>query len=154
MSETYHSLFVQQLDDSGHRVRVGPGDPTASDVLEYAQLLIETEGWNQTETDYAPSNRESGWTLHDAIGEACKRLSARPSGGGGSKDAVYTSTEGSSVGLRTGAQDLVDDTLQDMAEAGDWDHTDGGDRIDYDYNDQASDVSEIIAVLQTARERA
>ena len=145
-----------EADESGHRATVGPGDPQAADVLEYAQLLIETEGWNQISVSGNESSSTVGWTLHDAIGEACRRLSAGTAAGGsrGSKDAVYTTTRQGqtiSVGLRTDAQQAVDNELQRMADAGEWSAGTAG-RIDYDYNDQARSEDDVIGVLRRARE--
>ena len=150
---------IETLDQAGRRVRVGPGDPGAKDVLEYAQLLIETEGWNQINTSGQESSRTTGWSLHDSIGEACRRLSSTdptPHSRGGSKDAVYQAQrEGQavSVSLRAEAQGAVDAELGRMAEAGDWTPSPNAARTDYDYNDgQGRTQDEIIAVLQRARE--
>lgn len=128
-------------------------------MLEYARLLIETEGWNNLSQSGQESSASTGWTLHDSIGEACRRLSAfgQPPGSrrGGSKDAVYerqTPTGPVSVTLRTDAQNAVDAELQRMADAGEWTNPGTAARIDYAYNDQATGQQQIIDVLNRARE--
>lgn len=147
---------IETLDEAGRRIRVGPGDPTAQAVLEYAALLIETEGWNDQATTGQGSASNVGWTLHDSIGEACRRLSATQPGSRGSKDAVYQDASGLNVSLREGAQDAVDNELRRMAEAGEWTPPQGGDmqtRPDYTYNDDpATTQDDVLAVLRRARE--
>lgn len=151
---TQTSISVRALDELGHRVRVGPGDPSTADVLYYAALLIESEGWNNLRTSGTESSRNAGWSIHDAIGEACRRLSDTQGGGGsyGSKDATYTSSSGTAASLRTPAQAAVDDELQRMVDAGEWARpTSSAGRIDYDFNDAATKQDEVLAVLHRAR---
>jgi hypothetical protein len=146
---------IKVLDELGHRISVGPGDPKTSDVLYYAQLLIEVEGWNDRKTT-STSSTADGWTLHDAIGEACTRLSADRPGGRGSKDAPYTTVSGNSATLRSAAQAAVDAELQRMLDSGEWkpsqDPMQTSGRLDYSFNDEASSKDEVLAVLTRARE--
>ena len=153
----HHRIAVTAIDQEGHRVRVGPADPTTADVLEYAALLIETEGWNQRSVTGAESSVQNGWTLHDSIGEACTRLSASPGLERGNKDASYMNAEGRSVSLRTGAQTAVDAELQRRIDAGEWDGQGGGTegRIDYRFNDDPATTQDaVLDVLRAAREAA
>lgn len=152
-------VHVERIGDTGHSVRVGPGDVATADVLEYACLLIQTEGWNHR--DPATRVREEsstthGWTLHDSIGEACTRLSGTAPGVRGSKEGAYTSARTNSAEtMRPYAQAAVDQELNRMVEAGEWtpvaDDASSG-RIDYDFNDTAQSVDEVLGVLTRARE--
>lgn len=79
------------IDQERRRVIVRPDEPDADDILEYAEALISAEGWNRWEQTHTESSSEQGWTLHDAIGEANRRLfnPSRPVGDG--KEGVTTS---------------------------------------------------------------
>jgi hypothetical protein len=85
--------------EKGKVIHVEPDLFGAKDILEVAQALIETFGWNNTtKGKYTPSSEEQGYTLHDAIGEAGVRITAA--------NGMVGSKEG--FGYRAGAESLVE----------------------------------------------
>lgn len=118
--------------EPGRRVRVTPDAPNGADVLEYAEALIEEEGWNPGVREGAPyqeSSPSTGWTLHDAVGEANRRLFRE-----GGKEGIMI--EGGTT--RSVAQTAIGTVL--------------GDATDMQFNDKAANAEEVLAVLRQARE--
>lgn len=122
--------MITEIDEK--TVQVDPGEPSAEEVLEYAELLIETEGWNSRPND-EESSPEVGWTLHDAIGEANRRLFGEVTRSDG-KDGVKLKAGGNT---RTAATEKLAKVL--------------GRKDDKVFNDKAKDVSEVLGVLRQAR---
>jgi len=125
--------MITAIDET--TVEVTPGEPDPKLVVEYAELLIDTEGWNSRAND-EESSKEVGWTLHDAIGEANRRLfgGTAAEGSSGGKDGVRIPSSGTTT--RTEATALVEKV------AG---------KDDKVFNDKAKNVDEIFAVLRKAR---
>jgi hypothetical protein len=135
------------------RVEVGGGLPSAADVLDYAAALIEAFGWNNTKPGaYEESGESQGFTLHDAVGEACSRLSAATEPAAGQrKDWVIQDRAGNDVRLRDRAAGAVVAELEARK----------GKRVggrpwqggsDMKFNDQAKQASEVLSVLEAAKE--
>ena len=123
-------------------VVVGPEEPTVEDVLEYAEVLIEEEGWNpgkSVEGMMTESSPEQGWTLHDAIGEANTRLYPKEMGGGG-KEGIALEAHGHQT-TRQVATAAVVAALPASAK--------GDDKA---FNDKAKGAADVIKVLRKARE--
>ncbi len=144
-------------------IRIGPETVGAADVLEYAEALIEQFGWRQGGRSgeggsvYDACVKE-GFSLHDAIGAACERLSVvvgeetAPSSrrSSGDKEFSYSGTtpQGDKISgsIRTEATEKVfaaiakrtgDDTLSDVT-----------------FNDKAQSKDDVIAVLREARKES
>jgi hypothetical protein len=130
------------------RVTVGRRTPTARDVLDYASALVEAFGWNGKAKDGTESGDEAGYSLHDAVGEACTRLSraVTPGAQKGTKDWQVPDETGAMKNLRQAANTLV---------AAEVIKIDGPQATDYTFNDKARrKAADIIGVLQTARDAA
>lgn len=130
-------------------ITIGRGIPTAADVLDYSIALIEEYGWNQMPVGDNPaakegkptveSSNETGFTLHDSIGESCTRLSKAAEGAGGKGTKDWTVYEGDKAhNLRKQATALVAKHLPDGMN-------------DQNFNDQAKSVDEVLDVLRKAR---
>lgn len=118
-------------------VHVEPGEADPADVLEYAELLVDTEGWNDFVKTGTESSREVGWTLHDSIGEANRRLFGETNGGrGDGKDGVRRPSTGG-----TTRQDATALLQKHLGRHGD----------DRKFNDKATSAEQIITVLRKAR---
>lgn len=129
------------------RVTVGRETPTARDVLEYAAALIRAFGWNSKIGDGIESSEATGFTLHDAVGESCTRLSKAATGTSqGTKSWSVQTYEGVSRDLRVEATQAIHDAV---VESG-LDISKSGQAADIQFNDQAKDDAEIIAILDAA----
>lgn len=127
-------------------VRVKPPVVDTCDILEYARALIEEHGWRQGErvpnTEQWDEVAKNGLSLHDAVGMACYRLSGEVGThvgrqGHSSKDFPTSAPSG---GLR---QETTKAILAQLPR----------DMNDIQFNDAATDVSEILAVIDaTIRE--
>lgn len=113
-------------------VEIIPGEPDPIDVIEYAELLIDVEGWNPRTND-EESSPEVGWTLHDAVGEANRRLFPSASGTG-SKDGIDIPSLGATT--REAATKLIRKVTG---------------KDDMLFNDKAKSADEIFAALRKAR---
>jgi len=132
------------------RVTVGRETPSAADVLDYAAEMIRTFGWNKIKGGtVTPSSDEVGYTLHDAIGEACTRLSktVAPAGSSGSKDWTVTNSEGVEKNLRNEATRAVEAAIKETT----FKVAPAGATIDQQYNDKAKNVDQVLAILDKAR---
>lgn len=114
-------------------VLVEPGEPDPDDVLEYAELLIDVEGWNDFAKTRTESSPEQGWTLHDSIGEANRRLFGETPRSSG-KDGISLTAGGTT---RTEATSKLQKVL--------------GRKTDTEFNDRATSPDQIITVLRKAR---
>lgn len=96
------------------RVRVTPSRPGAEDVLEYTEALIEIEGWrNYTAQPGDTAQFPRGpWTLHDAIGEANRRLFQPSADVGNGKEGVRTGGKGDET-TRVAATRVLVESLPD-----------------------------------------
>ena len=131
-------MTVVETIAPGRTVKVGPSEPSAADVLLYAEMLIEEEGWHKIDpTARVESGPETGWTLHDAIGEANRRLFPESMGGGG-KEGIRISASGETT--RQAATKAVKDQLPSTASD------------DKTFNDKAKSKTAIVNVLRKARE--
>lgn len=129
------------------RVTVGRETPSARDVLEYATALIRAFGWNSKIGDGVESSESTGYTLHDAVGESCTRLSKAATGGSqGTKSWSVTTHEGVARDLRVEATDAIAEAVVDTG----FDLSKSGSGADIQFNDQAKDEAEIIAILEAA----
>ena len=84
------------------RISVGRKVPSARDVIDYALALVEVFGVNM-DARTQQSSETTGYTLHDAIGEACTRLSAKveePGSGRAGKDWQVPDDQGTTRHLR------------------------------------------------------
>ena len=120
----------------GKAVKVGPAEPGAAEVLEYAAELITTEGWNQFLKTKQESSPTVGWTLHDAIGEANTRL-YKPLGGNDKEGLVTSSGDTTRKRAVTAVLNAIGNTTADA---------------DKTFNDEAKKMQEVLDVLKKARE--
>ena len=128
-------MTMVETIEPGRTVRVGPGEVTAADVLGYAEALIEEEGWHKFDpAKPVESSPEVGWTLHDAIGEANKRLFPESIGGGGKEGVTMRSGETTRVAATSALKDQL------------------GSDDDKTFNDKAKTKTSILRVLRKARE--
>lgn len=79
--------------EPGRKVKVSPGSSGMDDVLEYAELAILGYGFRKgphedTEAQVWEDPGKYGLSLHDAIGYAFVRLTARSEGATGTKDGT------------------------------------------------------------------
>lgn len=133
------------------RFRVGRKPPSARDVIDYALALVETYGVNLDGGQ--GSNETVGYSLHDAIGEACTRLSAaveEPGSGRAGKDWQVPDDEGTIRHLRQEATARVNEaiTATGFVSPG------SGLELDKEFNDNATSPDEVIGVLTAAKEAA
>ena len=137
-------------------VRIGPPVVNATDVLDYALALIEEHGWRQgprvPDNEDWPNVAKQGLSLHDSIGMACYVLSgetqtqtrsqSRPAGGNNKDFPV--SRQASSFGyegtMREQATEFVK-AVPALAQK---------QLDDVYFNDQASNVDEVLDVLRAA----
>lgn len=134
------------------RFAVGRGLPTADDVLDYAILLIEVFGWNDFAVTGRTSSEDVGFTLHDAVGEACTRLSAavEPAGSGrAGKDWQAQDATGEVRQMREVATEAVSKAIEESGF-----QPPSGVRDDYAFNDAAASDVEILDLLRAAKEVA
>lgn len=123
--------------EKGRHVRVTPDKPLVEDVLEYAEALIDTFGWN-AEGGTVGSNEQNGYSLHDAVGEANERLFPTSGGGRGGKEGPTMTDEGQT--MRTLVMARLNKVLPQ-----------GGAEPDKAFNDKAKKVEDIKKVLAAAR---
>jgi hypothetical protein len=120
------------------RLRITPDEVDAKDVLEYAELLIETEGWNPFKGDSRQESSDKvGWTLHDAIGEANRRLLPRHG------------KEGPRLSTGKNARDDAMAKLFAALPRRKW--LQGVSEPDKTFNDRVTEVEEVLKVLRKAR---
>lgn len=130
------------------RVTVGRESPTARDVLDYAKALIRAFGWNSKVKDGVASSEANGFTLHDAVGESCTRLSKAATGSSqGTKSWSVQTHEGVSRDLRVEATQAITDAVTDTDFRID---PSAGGAPDIQFNDKAKGEDEILAILEAA----
>lgn len=124
----------------GRTVLVGPDQASAADVIDYAEALIEEEGWFKMDPSKPEitSSPDRGWTLHDAVGEANIRLTGTEQGARGSKEGIKLS---SGQMTRQAATEAIKTALPASAK--------GDDKV---FNDKAKSKAEVLKVLRKARE--
>lgn len=136
------------------QVRVGPGGQiSARDVLDFVEALIDEKGWLKFDPAVGSqvSSDETGYTLHDAVGQFGTRLASdavKSSTLGGGKDAFYTDpATGDVTYLRQEATRLIDQAI---------DETNftpvGRHQKDQEFNDQAGSVDDVLNVVRRARD--
>jgi hypothetical protein len=137
---------------SVERVTVGRESPSAADVLKYAAALIRAFGWNQYTKTHAGSSEQQGYTLHDAIGESCTRLSRAVGDTTSSgKDWRVQDVEGRERNLRTEATSAVATAIRASGFTSD---PNSPDALDVQFNDKATDEGQVLAVLDAAAGKA
>lgn len=122
-------MEVEVLDE--RRIQVRPGRPTGCDIVEYVHALLEAEGWKQVADPAAPGETVVAggpWTLHDAIGEANRRLFRPQHLPGSGKEGVQTD-QGETT--RVEATRLIERYLPQGMD-------------DQSFNDQAQSVDEVL----------
>lgn len=114
--------------ERGKLVQVLPDALNAKDIIEFAEALIEEEGWVQGTGGAAGQ----GWSIHGAIGEASDRVTPAPGGNRQGKDNPTARP------LRNEAAALLTET-------------DPQHRNEMEINDQAQDVDEALVAMRRAR---
>lgn len=145
------------------RVSTGSGLPHAVDILDYATALIRAYHWNGKAHEGVQSNEVNGFTLHDAVGEACRRLSTavEPQGKGNQKDWVAQDQTGQTRNMRQEANRYLLPACQAKLDEGITGKktaikaaSDAGTAADVILNDVAKDEQVILDALSDARDAA
>ncbi len=137
-------------------VRIDPPVVNATDVLEYALALLEEHGWRKgprvPDNEDWPEVAKHGLSLHDSIGMACfvlsgesqtqTRTASRPAGGN-SKD-FPTSRRASDFGYDGTLREISTQFVKEVAALNDHAFD------DISFNDQASNVDQVLDVLREA----
>lgn len=137
------------------RVRAGISPPGAGDVLDYAIALIEAYGWNGAVKDGTASSEEAGFSLHDAVGESCTRLSKAVdprTSGRGNKDWSVPDAGGMERNLRELATARINQAITESGFVPDEEQRSAGYALDVAFNDKAADAEAVLSVLRDARE--
>lgn len=130
-----------QVIESGKLVKIEPDDRvTPQEILEFAEELIKTDGWNKSVgLDASIVNTpQGGWTLHGAVGEAARRSATEPSAPT-YRQKDYASHDQTHPGARE-LRDDVDTLLMQV-------HG----KTDIEINDVATSVDEVLAASRLAR---
>lgn len=116
--------------ERGKILKVGEAGVMPQDILEFAEALIEEEGWRDTHAgENAGDGASAPWTIHQAIGEAARRM--EPVQETARKDGPVARP------LRDTAAQLLYDVHG---------------KTDIELNDEATTQDEALAFMRAARE--